>query len=61
MSILFYLLYYLIYYDYTNTQFIFYRFVTYLAPGERILGSNVNKELIHDSTRYKMNGVGQGC
>ena len=58
MSILFYLIYSLLYYDYTNTH-IFDIFVASLTPGVRSSRSFGHKDLIHKSRNNPINCGGQ--
>ena len=59
VSILFYLVSSLLYYDYNNTHFSD-RFVSSLTPGSKIPGIIGHKDLVHISTSNHMNCGGKG-
>ena len=59
-SILFYLLSYILYYDYTTTHF-FAWFMACLTPGARSSGSIGHNYLGQNRTRSQINGVVKGC
>ena len=58
-SILFYLLSYILYYDYTTTHF-FAWFMACLTPGARSSGSIGHNYLIQKRTINPINGGGKG-
>ena len=60
VSILFYLLCSLLYYDYNNTNF-FAVFLASLSPRAKNSEIFVQNDLIQKSNTNPINGVGQGC
>ena len=61
VSILFYILTYLLYYGYTNTHYPPTRFMAYLTPGAGISTGMFQKDLSQNRTRIQMNGEEKVC